>query len=232
MFYSEKSHKILEIRLILSFLFIICAFIQVGGQGQIISVSFAAYLMIWIYLGFDKLKPEDMTIPFLLMALSTFEFWNNDAIFLFILRALREYSVLILYISSRHFNKPINNSKSWAKAAIYFQYLCIGFSLLQLVSIVIGQPAFFLPYEWYGNISGDEIFSSESRITTVPSYWIEFGFQRSFVLGEEYKLRPVAFYTEPSYLASILLIIAFFVQSICFDNIKIIRYAYFLCLIG
>ena len=70
----------------------------------------------------------------------------------------------------------------------------------------------YFPWEWYGNTAGEEM--DGKRLTTLPSYWLEFGAEKGLSLGDEFKIRPSATYSEPSYAGFICLAL-FFIMSGC-----------------
>lgn len=202
------------------------ASIQFGGQSQIISCSFAFFIIVWSYLGVAKIRAEDAVVPLFLMLLGLLFFLDYPDIFSYLLRTCREYLVLLIYLATRYTTRIIRNKVLLAKYCLIFQCVCLIYSFFQFALIFLGSPGLFLPYYLYGNIAGEDISSSMTRVTTVPSYWLEFGMQKALVLGEEFKLRAVAFYTEPSYLASVMVAFSFMVTVLAFENKKISRVSF------
>lgn len=177
-------------------------FLQIGGNG-LASVSFVGFA----FTLFALIATRGFTFPFrptlllclAVMLFSTWPFvWAQEGGSM-ILRTVREWLVLAVIVSAGGARwRWSGSTRDIQKLIARLQLLLLAIVITQLFALKAGLGVHaFLPWSWYGSISGSEL--DEVRSTTLASYWLERGMEKGLVLGEELIVRPSAFYAEPSY---------------------------------
>lgn len=181
---------------------LLMSFLQIGGNG-VASVSFAAFSMLFAAVilkrGAAAFMRPTLLLCAALMMFSTLPFvWTPDWMSM-ILRVLREWFVLSVIICAARIKwRMVEDVRPIRRVIFLSQIFFVIVNSVQLIALKAGVGVYtFLPWEWYGAISGDEL--DEVRSTTLASYWLERGLEKGLVLGEELIVRPAAFFAEPSY---------------------------------
>ncbi|WP_455281686.1 hypothetical protein [Cupriavidus necator] len=177
-------------------------FLQIGGIG-VASVSFVGFALALFALvavrGFTFPLTPTLLLCLAVMLLSTLQFvWVQDAGSM-ILRTVREWFVLSVMVSAAGARwRWGGDSGKLQRFIARLQFFLLAIVIMQFVALKAGLGVHaFLPWSWYGSISGTEL--DDVRSTTLASYWLELGMEKGLVLGEELIVRPSAFYAEPSY---------------------------------
>lgn len=194
--------------------FILCAiFVQMGG-ASVFSVGFLGFsICLYIFIvSYKKYFFDIILISAVIFFANVLFFVYNESFSGIILRALRVYICFLVVCFAGHSSVKFKiGGNAIVFGILLFQIYIFLFILLQFWAIKFGDPqGLFLPWEFYGNTAGDEI--DGKRLTTLPSYWLEFGFDKGLLLGDEFKIRPSASYSEPSYVG-FLCLACFFVLS-------------------
>jgi hypothetical protein len=191
-------------------------FLQIGGYS-VASVGFVAFVFTIFVLGTrSMLQGAAMALACApLMLINLFPFLGESETAGAFVRTGRELSVLAVILAASVFDEPCSfddkrRTDSFIVGCLAVLMLYTGLQFFSLK--VLQQPDFFINWRLYGGISGVE---SEGgyRLTTLPSYWMEFGAVHGLELGESLRIRATAFYSEPSYLGLIVFALIFALTS-------------------
>lgn len=181
----------------------VCALLllQIGGPS-IVSVSFALFvLFLWLFVvpAIDRLFVPSVVLAGV-MLINSLGYVADEDFASIVARSVRQWLCLVLILAPaylNYFNRDI--ARIATSVSLGLQWALLLIVLYQFLQLSFGdaQKA-FLPYTWYGSTAGDD--NSEQRLTTLPSYWLEFGAERGLALREELVVRPTALYAEPSYV--------------------------------
>lgn len=186
-------------------------FLQIGGYS-VVSVGFVAFAFTICLLGVrSMILGAAMALacaPLMLMNLFPFLGEGETAGAFF--RTGRELFVLAVILAASVFDRRWNFDKRRTDRLILVCLVVLMlYTGLQFFSLkVLGEPGFFINWRMYGGISGVE-GEAGHRLTTLPSYWMEFGALHGLELGESLRIRATAFYSEPSYLGLIVFALIF-----------------------
>ena len=195
-------------------LMLVC-FVQIGGYS-VFSVNFVAFLLTMYFVGTRHLL-HGTAIALACAPLtfaSLFPFLSEPEILSAIVRQARELAVLAVIVAAAVFSERRDAD---CRRLDLFIVGCLGlmmlYAALQFFSLhVLGEPQFFMNWRLYGGISGVE-GEGGYRLTTLPSYWAEFGAANGLDLGASLRIRASAFYSEPSYLGFVVLGLIFALTS-------------------
>lgn len=185
------------------------AFVQVGGY-TIQSVNFVAFALAACLLGRQCMIVGTATAlacaPLLLANL--FPFMHEPEFRGALLRECRELLAMAVILAAASYVGPPIDRRRMDRFIVGFLMVLTAYTALQAFCLdVLNRPMFFLDWRLYGGIAGEE--SAAGRTTTLPGYWAEFGETHGLSLGEALRIRPVGFYSEPSYLGNVVFVLFF-----------------------
>lgn len=190
---------------------VVLFFIQIGGYTTV-SMSFASFVFAIALLGArtfaQGLVLALLCIPFFFANL--YPFLGEPELRGIALRSTRELLVLAVLIGAGTFPgwPRVDRTKCDVYLVTALAILC-AYAGLQFVYLeVFRTPSFFLDWRLYGNIGG--VAGEDGyQLTTLPGYWAEFAAKTGLTLGSEFRIRPSAFYSEPSYLGLVVCALTF-----------------------
>lgn len=185
--------------------------LQFGGYTTF-SVNFAAFVLTAMVLGMGHLLQgalwAALCAPFMLAAL--FPFLSEPGAMSAFLRTGRELVVIAVIVAATKVGRRSSINRKLVDRClnigimVLFAYTAVQWYYLT----ILGQPRFFIDLGFYGNVGGN-IHEGGEIGTAVPSALIKEMNEKGFVLGRDIQIRPTAFYSEPSYLGMVLLVLIY-----------------------
>ncbi|MFP5423953.1 MAG: hypothetical protein ACLGID_21180 [Gammaproteobacteria bacterium] len=197
------------------------------------SANFLAFLFLIFVIGYKSyvaILPESVVL-FVAMFAAHLAYSAGSEALSALARTAREFVVLITVLAALKAG-PLS-SKTLVRVRlviVYWAVIAVGYAALQYVSLKLYGTAPFLPWEFYGATGGDG-----SGATTLPSYWQQFASDKNLAVapteGADVKIRPVAFYSEPSYLGFMLTAAFYVFTKLTDDDTQKLKF-FILCIAG
>ena len=185
--------------------------LQFGGY-TISSVNFAAFVLAAVLLGayrlFEGFSRAAICAPFMLLSLVGF--LGDDEVMQAFMRIAREIVALGVILAasfatrSRRIRPVVVDRAITIAIAILFLYTGVQWLSLN----VVGEPWLFIHWSFYGLIGGNLHLGGDVG-SVVPSFILDTWSRAGILEQSMHRLRPAAFYSEPSYLGMVLLGLVF-----------------------
>ena len=186
-------------------------FIQIGGYTTV-SMSFASFVLAAALLGAREVSRGAVMAAFCipLVYANLYPFLGEPELPGVVLRTTRELAVLAVVFTAATFQgwPRVDRSRFDVYLVMTLAVLCLYAGIQFFWLEVLRTPRFFLDWRLYGNIGG-ELGEQGFQLTTLPGYWAEFAAKTGLQLGTNLRIRPSAFYSEPSYLGLIVCALVF-----------------------